>query len=309
MLPKSFMEGTRMPVVSRPQLTPALLTALLVSLICGCENQDADFHTFQEQAPDLKQNATKLVTPVSPSRVVPASAETIKTPPELSAIPSVPTRLPVPAESSSKFVGPASIGDALTSPPVAPVETPEPAKPASPELALSIPPAPPVAVALNSLTAQPATTLLPTRKMQLLIPEKTFKVEGPEGAIRVSFDDVDLLKVLNVDPVPVDIEKDLPSWLSGLHGKTVRIRGWMFPPPIDKELPAFLFVRDNEICCFGRKPLVYDKFGVRMRPGGTTDYISGRPFDVVGRMVVKSRIEDGELFWLYLIEDAVVISK
>lgn len=297
-----------MPAVSRTQFSPALLIALSLSLICGCENKDADFHTFKEQSSGQSQNATESVTPVSPSGIVPASAETIKAPPELPAMTSVPPSPPAPAASASEIVGPASIGAALPSPPVAP-ETPVPAKPDLPELALSIPPAPPVAVALKSLSAKPATSLLPTREMQLLIPEKTFKVEGPEGAIRVSFDDVDLLKVLNVDPVPVDIEKDLPSWLSGLHGKTVRIRGWMFPPPIQTELPAFLFVRDNEICCFGRKPLVYDKFPVRMRSGVTTDYISGRPFDVVGRMVVKSRIEDGELFWLYLIEDAVVISK
>jgi len=142
-----------------------------------------------------------------------------------------------------------------------------------------------------------------------LIPEKTFKVEGPEGAIRVSFDDIDMLKVLNADTVPLDVEQHLPSWLSGLNGKTVRIRGWMFPPNQETDLPAFLFVRDNQICCFGRKPMVYDKFGVRLREGMTTHYIQGRPFDVVGQMAVKSRVIDGELFWLYLINDAVVIDK
>jgi len=41
----------------------------------------------------------------------------------------------------------------------------------------------------------------------------------------------------------------------------------------------------------------------------TTHYIQGRPFDVVGQMAVKSRVIDGELFWLYLINDAVVIDK
>ncbi len=53
----------------------------------------------------------------------------------------------------------------------------------------------------------------------------------------------------------------------------------MFPPPIETDLPAFMFVRDNQICCFGRKPKVYDKLGVKMKEGATTHYIQGHPFD------------------------------
>lgn len=299
-----------MPATSHSQFPLVILCAFSLLLISGCQNEDADFHTYREpdpvQTPDHPDSAKPLP---SASGVVTASAESIQSPLKLPASIPPQSSLPAPYEANSGTPGPISIGAALPSPAVAPSRTPTPTSPAPPELALSFPPAPPAAVALESLTSKPATSLLPARKMQLLIPEKTFKVEGPEGAIRVSFDDVDLLKVLNVDPVPVDIEKDLPSWLSGLHGKTVRIRGWMFPPDFESGLKGFLFVRDNEICCFGRKPLVYDKFPVKMRPGVTTHYISGRPFDVVGRMVVKSRIEAGELFWLYLIEDAVVISK
>ena len=44
-----------------------------------------------------------------------------------------------------------------------------------------------------------------------------------------------------------------------------------------------------------------------MRDGVTTDYIQLRPFDVVGIMRVKARIEDGQLLFLYIIDDAVVI--
>lgn len=150
---------------------------------------------------------------------------------------------------------------------------------------------------------------MPAREIKLLIPEKDFKVDGPEGAIRVTFDDVDLLKVLNAEPVPNDIEKHLPSWLSGLNGKTVRIRGWMYPPNQETDIPAFLFVRDNQICCFGRMAKIYDKFGVNLREGVTTNYIQGRPFDVVGQMVVKSVLLDGELFFLYKLNDAIIIDK
>ena len=59
---------------------------------------------------------------------------------------------------------------------------------------------------------------------------RTFSVEGPDHAIRVSFDDFDLLKVMNLDPVPLDAVGKLPKWLKALDGKRVRVRGFMYPP-------------------------------------------------------------------------------
>ncbi len=137
-------------------------------------------------------------------------------------------------------------------------------------------------------------------------PERTFEVEGPEEALRVSFDDLELRQLLGIKEVPVDVEDRLPEWLKNLSGKTVRIRGWMFPPPTESELPAFMLVRDNTWMNFGRRINVDDKVGVRMRVGVTADYIPGRPFDVIGKFTIKSRVQDGELFLLYVIEDAVL---
>ncbi len=291
--------------IVRPGACPALLAALCLCQITGCESQDAGFHTYSDPVAAESLNVSDTSPQTTQNAIVPASAESIKALPQDAVLTPQPP-VPTTSESVVGLTGPVSIGSALPSDPVVPLLE---SHPAVQELALSIPPAPPVSVNLASLTGNPATAPLVSRPLELLIPEQTFKVEGPEGAIRVSFDDVDLLKVLNADPVPLDVEQHLPAWLSGLHGQRVRIRGWMFPPPIERELPAFMFVRDNNICCFGRKPMVYDKFGVRMRAGVTTDYIQGRPFDVVGRMIVKSRIQDGELFWLYMIEDAVVIDQ
>lgn len=165
-------------------------------------------------------------------------------------------------------------------------------------------------VAPKAGTLPPANipdTPLEPREMELLIPTRDFQKEG--GALRVSFDDIDLLKVLNAEPVPVDVVDHFPGWLKELDGKEIRLRGWMFPPPIESGLPAFLFVRDNQICCFGRKPKVYDKLGVKMKEGSTASYIQGRPFDVIGRLVFKPRVINGELDFLYLIEDATIVDK
>lgn len=184
----------------------------------------------------------------------------------------------------------------------APVSLPASPPPSKPQATVVVPKAGSVPPAVI-----PEPAPLEPREMELLIPEKQFQTEN--GAVRVSFDDIDLLKVLNAEPVPVDVVDHFPKWLKELDGKTIRLKGWMFPPPIDADLPAFLFVRDNQICCFGRRPKVYDKLGVKMKEGTTTDYIQGHPFDVIGTLVFKPRIIDGQLDFLYMIVDATVIDE
>lgn len=136
---------------------------------------------------------------------------------------------------------------------------------------------------------------------------RTFKVEGPESAIRVSFDDVDLLKVMNLDPVPADAPERLPKWLKALDGKRIRVRGFMYPPFQDTDIRGFVLARDNQICCFGRTPKEYDLVDIFLRKGVTTHYIQNRPFDVVGVFHIKSEIE--KYTAMYELEDAVVIEK
>lgn len=136
---------------------------------------------------------------------------------------------------------------------------------------------------------------------------RTFKVEGPEEAIRVSFDDFDLLKVMNLDPVPADAPERLPKWLKALDGKRIRVRGFMYPPFQDTDIRGFVLARDNQICCFGRTPKEYDLVDTFLRKGVTTNYIQNRPFDVVGVFRIKTEIE--KYTAMYELEDAIVIEK
>ena len=136
---------------------------------------------------------------------------------------------------------------------------------------------------------------------------RTFKVEGPENAIRVSFDDVDLLKVMNLDPVPADAPERLPKWLKELDGKRIRVRGFMYPPFQDTDIRGFVLARDNQICCFGRTPKEYDLVDIFLRKGASTHYIQNRPFDVVGVFRIKSEIE--KYTAMYELDDAIVIEK
>lgn len=165
-----------------------------------------------------------------------------------------------------------------------------------------------VAAAPGVSTATPVITVKPGG-IQVLVSEKTFKSEGRENALRVSYDDLDLLKVLNMEPVPDDATKYFPEWLQQLHGKQVRIRGFMYPTFESTGIEQFVLARDNQICCFGRDPKVYDLISVTLKAGKPTDYIPNRPFDVVGTFHIDLLAEGGKPLGLYWLEDAQVVER
>jgi hypothetical protein len=145
--------------------------------------------------------------------------------------------------------------------------------------------------------------------VQLLVSERDFRAEGPKGALRVSYDDLDLLKVLNMEPVPDNATQSFPDWLQALSGKKIRIRGFMFPTFEASGIDRFVLARDNQICCFGRDPKVYDLIAVEMQANKTTDYIPNRPFDVVGTFRIEMFAEGGKPLGLYWIDDAQVVDR
>lgn len=147
------------------------------------------------------------------------------------------------------------------------------------------------------------------REIKLLIPEKSFTSEGDADALRVSYDDVNLLDILNMDPVPIDAETYFPNWLAGLEGQRIRIRGFMYPAFQSTGLRTFVLVRDNQECCFGPGAKIYDHIQVTMRDGVTTDYIQGRAFDVEGIFHILPEADEDELYQLYLLDDALVLDQ
>ncbi|MDA0834406.1 MAG: hypothetical protein O2955_06175 [Planctomycetota bacterium] len=145
--------------------------------------------------------------------------------------------------------------------------------------------------------------------VKVLIPKKEFAVEGPDNAVRISYDDIDLLKVINMEPVTPDAPKYFPEWLKDLEGKRVRVRGFMYPEFEPTGLEMFSLARDTQICCFGRDPKVYDVFRVILKEGVTTDYIELKPFDVIGTFHIDPVELGGDLVQMYYIDDAVIVRK
>ncbi|MBI3861833.1 MAG: hypothetical protein HY290_08045 [Planctomycetia bacterium] len=139
---------------------------------------------------------------------------------------------------------------------------------------------------------------------------RTFAVEGPGGAQRIGFDDLDLMKLIKMDPVTSDCIEKMPAWLRELSGKPVRIRGYMKPSGITEGIPQFVFVRSTELCCFGPKGKVYHLIAVTLKEGTTTDYIELKPFDVAGKFrIEKVELDEGLVYLLYHIDDAVIFRK
>ncbi|MBC7965126.1 MAG: hypothetical protein H7Z17_04290 [Fuerstia sp.] len=150
----------------------------------------------------------------------------------------------------------------------------------------------------------PATS---ANKIELLIPEKSFRRERGTEAVRISYDDIDLLKILNMEPVPANAAEYFPEWLSALNGKQIRIRGWMYPTFVSEGLTSFTLARDNGICCFQRMPKIYDVIFVKLEEGQSSRYIDQRPFDVEGTFRIDNESDGSELPRLYKIENARVL--
>ena len=168
--------------------------------------------------------------------------------------------------------------------------------------------------ALAPSTIEPAagkpTAAAEPRKVEVLIPEKSFRADAASKALRVSYDDLDLLKVINMEPVTADAVDHMPQWLKGLSGQRIKIRGFMYPTFETEGIERFVLARDNQICCFGRDPKIYDLVQIDMRAGKTTNYIPAtRAFDVVGRLKIEMIAEDGKPLGLYYLEDAEIIDR
>jgi hypothetical protein len=144
-------------------------------------------------------------------------------------------------------------------------------------------------------------------EISLRIPEKQFVPDPGTPALRVTYDDLDLFKILNMEPVPANAVEYFPDWLQALNGKTVRIRGFMYPTFEAHSLKQFTLARHNDICCFVRNPKIYDVIGVSLGEGITTDYIDGRPFDVEGTFNIEPKADENRLTRLYRISEARIL--
>ncbi len=148
------------------------------------------------------------------------------------------------------------------------------------------------------------------RRVELLVPQKSFSKDRKTGALRITYDDLNLLTVLNMEPVTDDAVSWMPAWMTSLNGQMVRVRGFMLPTFQVEGLEGFALLRDNQVCCYGPGAKIYDHILVKMKEGTTARYVPlQESLDVVGRFKIDLQSAGESVFQLYVIEDAVVISR
>ena len=259
-------------------------SSLIAVVLPGCGQTDLSEYRPVKQTSQHSSQAESTATVASiPNATPQTSADSVDDPRN-----AIEENLPVSALVPVNVIDGASVSNLLKGMSSGPVAENKVIQPAS---------------ATNSGSDKP-------RSVELLIPDKTFQKDNASKAWRVSYDDLDLLKVLNLEPVTSDAVDLMPAWLRELSGQRIRIRGFMYPTFEAEGLERFVLARDNQICCFGREAKVYDLVQVDLRPGKTTRYIPPtRAFDVVGQFKIDLISVDGKPFGLYYIEDAEIIER
>lgn len=165
----------------------------------------------------------------------------------------------------------------------------------------------------NSEEGNSSPISVPSEKTPLtkiLVPERRFLLEGPNKALRVSYDDLDIEKVLGVKQAFLGIQDQFPKWLTDLNGKRIRLRGYMRTIEQSEDIDRFILCRDTSACCFGPDPIIYYIVPISMKSGVTTDFIDNRAFDVEGDFHIDVQaLEDGSLFAFYYIDEAIIVKR
>jgi len=107
---------------------------------------------------------------------------------------------------------------------------------------------------------------------------------------------------LTFDDLKFEIEKGgefkrdmLSEDIESFGGRTIKIRGYMYPTYKQDGITEFVLVRDNLECCFGPGAAIYDCIRIRMAAGKTTSF-SVRPISVKGKFEIEEfRLPDGYL--------------
>jgi hypothetical protein len=148
-----------------------------------------------------------------------------------------------------------------------------------------------LAVATNE---QPAAAEAPTRV--------EVAVKKPAGRQDITFDTIKF----KMDKEEEFQRSMLTPAIEALEGRTVRVRGYIFPTFQQEGLTQFVLVRDNMECCFGPGAAIYDCIVVEMKPGRDTNYTI-RPVAVEVTFTLQEfRDPDGVLRAIYHLDgDAV----
>ncbi len=117
---------------------------------------------------------------------------------------------------------------------------------------------------------------------------------------------------LSFDDLAFDMEKDeewspqmLTDEINALQGKRVSLRGYILPSTKQSGITAFVFVRDNQECCFGPGAALFDCVLVKLRKDHAVDY-TVRPVTVEGEFMIKEYRVGNRIMAIFRMKDGTV---
>lgn len=128
-----------------------------------------------------------------------------------------------------------------------------------------------------------------------------YRTEIPPGYERVSFAyDISAKGIGR----RVDGDKEylvIPQEVQDLEGKSVYLKGFMYPTNRPYALTQFVLCKDNAQCCFGGQPALQDMIGVVLTKNRTTDHDPSL-IGVAGTLRINPKYSGANLEPIYLMD-------
>ena len=95
----------------------------------------------------------------------------------------------------------------------------------------------------------------------------------------------------------------IPLEIRALDGQIARVKGFMLPLRLEGgKAMEFLLLKDQNACCYGRMPRLYEWVLIKAKPG--VPILMDVPIVCVGRLSVGERMESGAVTGIYFMDSA-----
>ena len=143
----------------------------------------------------------------------------------------------------------------------------------------------------------------PEKKTEL--PPTAKAVIKPKSSGELNDITFDTLK-FDLEPGAAYDSKLLTKEIKELDGQKIKLRGYIRPSFKQSGITKFVFVRDNQACCFGPGAAIYDCVLVELDASKPTDF-TVRPVSIVGEFFLKEfKGLDGNIWAIFRMRNAVV---
>ena len=166
-----------------------------------------------------------------------------------------------------------------------------------------------IAGAMNGMTAGP---IVPIRLavtgflMLLLFSPPALKAQNNGGnadrALKLSFDDL-TFQMEKSEPFTRDM---LTGEINDLEGQRISLRGYILPSTKQSGITSFVFVRDNQECCFGPGAALFDCVLVKLKENHSVEY-TVRPVEIEGDFLIREYKVGDRVMAVFRMKNCIVI--